>query len=367
MTPNPMQSMLGALPFQNGVVTRMINAENPTGEKGGGAKEIPNPDDPNLPHSFAAKDLGKGWKVRPFIDLDTGETKTLAAIEGPGCINHFWITTSAKQWRTLVIRIYWDGEESPSVEAPLGVFFAMGFESHPHTENSMPFLVAPQKGCNSYWQMPFRKHARITLSNDGTEKVGIIAYKLLYKLHEVPADAAYFHAQWRRSLSTRDHPEHTILDGVKGGGAYVGTYLAWTAHSQGWWGEGEVKFFLDGDDEYPTICDIGTEDYFGGAWGCHKSEKEPVEQVFNTPFVGMPLAHTGGTDGPRYFGLYRWHVLDSIGFAENLKVTVQTLGWWPDRTYQPLTDDVASTAFWYQSEPHTPFPELPPLVERWQR
>ncbi len=363
-----MQNMLGVLPFQSGVVTRMINAENPTGEKGGGAKEVPNPDDPNLPHSIAAKDLGKGWKVRPFIKIKSGETAALADIKGPGCINQFWITTNADEFRTLVLRIYWDGEESPSVEVPLGDFFAMGFDTQPHTVTSMPVVVAPHRGCSCYWQMPFREQARVTLSNEGPKDLDIVAYKVLYKLHEVPAEAAYFHAQWRRSLSTREHPEHTILDGVNGRGLYVGTYLAWTSLSRGWWGEGEVKFFLDGDTEYPTICDNGTEDYFSGAWGFYKEpQKDPVEEVFNTPFVGMPLAHTSGTDGPRYFGLYRWHVLDSIGFAEDLKVTVQTLGWWPDRTYQPLTDDVASTAFWYQSEPHTPFPKLPPLVERWQR
>jgi hypothetical protein len=190
----------------------------------------------------------------------------------------------------------------------------------------------------------------------------------MYKLHEVPAEAAYFHAQWRRSLTQREHPEHTILDGVKGRGLYVGTYLAWTALSRGWWGEGEVKFYLDGDGEFPTICDNGTEDYFSGAWGFFKDpKKDPVEEAFNTPFVGMPLAHTRSADGPRYFGLYRWHVLDSIGFEKDLRVTVQTLGWWPGHIYQPLSDDVASTAFWYQSEPHVAFPKFPTLNERWQR
>ena len=187
-------------------------------------------------------------------------------------------------------------------------------------------------------------------------------------VNPIPAGAAYFHAQWRRSLTTREHPEHTILDGVKGKGLYVGTYLAWTALSRGWWGEGEVKFYLDGDKEFPTICDNGTEDYFGGAWGFFKHpQKDQVEQAYNAPFCGMPLAHTGSADGPRYFSLYRWHIFDSIGFAKDLKVTVQTLGWWPGHIYQPLTEDVASTAFWYQNEPHVAFPKFPTLNERWQR
>ncbi len=233
---------------------------------------------------------------------------------------------------------------------------------------SLPVTVAPHRGCGCYWQMPFRQHARITLTNDGRADVRIVAYKVLYKLHPVPADAAYFHAQWRRSLTRKEHPEHTILDGVKGAGVYVGTYLAWTALSRGWWGEGEVKFYLDGDREFPTICDNGTEDYFGGAWGFFRHpQKDQVEQPFNAPFVGMPLAHTGSSDGPRYFGLYRWHIVDSIGFTQDLRVAVQTLGWWPGHIYQPLTDDIASTAFWYQREPHAPFPAFPPMNDRWQR
>lgn len=367
MTPNPMQNLLGLLPFQGGAVTRMINAENPTGAKGGGARWEPNPDDPMLPHCKPALHLGRGWKVRPFINIKAGQTATLADIAGPGCINQMWITCNAEHWRTLVLRMYWDGEATPSVEVPLGDFFAMGFDAQPHTVTSLPVVVAPWRGCSCYWQMPFREHARITLTNEDKSDVGIVAYKIVYKLHEVPADAGFFHAQWRRSLTTRDLPEHTILEGIRGEGVYVGTYLAWTALSRGWWGEGEVKFYLDGDDEYPTLCDNGTEDYFSGAWGFHKSKEERVEEVFNTPFVGMPLAHVRGEDGPRYFGLYRWHLLDSIGFAHDLRVTVQTLGWWPGAIYQPLTDDVASTAFWYQSEPHAPFPVFPALNERWQR
>lgn len=368
MIPSTMSSLLGLLPFQTGAVTRMINAENPTGEKGGAAKWDPNPNDPFLAHSAQAMHLGRGWKVRPFISIKAGETAVLADIAGPGCINQFWITTSADEWRTLVLRMTWDREETPSVEVPLGDFFAMGFDTKPHQVNSIPVVVAPHRGCSAYWQMPFREHAKITLTNEGKNEVRIVAFKVLYKLHPVPVEAAYFHAQWRRSLTKREHPEHTILDGVKGHGLYVGTYLAWTALSRGWWGEGEVKFYLDGDNEFPTICDNGTEDYFGGAWGFFKDpKKDMVEEAFNTPFFGMPLAHTGGNDGPRYFGLYRWHLLDSIGFEQDLRVTVQTLGWWPGHIYQPLTDDVASTAIWYQREPHAPYPKFPTLNDRWQR
>lgn len=357
--------MLSQLPFRAGEITRQINGENPTGEKGGACRWDPDPKDPNLPHSNAAADLGKGWKVHPFIKLPAGETATLADIDGPGCINFFSITSNLPRYRELVLRIYWDDETTPSVEVPMGDFFAMGHDSAPHPVYSLPVTVAPVRGCDCYWQMPFRKHARVTLQNESSQEAEVIAYRICYKLQEVPEDAAYFHAQWRRSLTTRAYPEHIILDGVRGKGIYVGTYLAWVALSQGWWGEGEVKFYIDGDGEFPTICDNGTEDYFGGAWG-YGYAPGGQEQTFNSPFLGLPLSDHP-KDGPRRLSLYRWHILDGIGFQEDLKVTVQALGWYPNGRYEPLTDDIASVAYWYQVEPHTPFPEFPETQARWGR
>ena len=358
-------NILGGLPYSSGVVTRQISAENPTGDKGGGCKWEPNPEDPNLFHSGPAMALGRGWKVRPFIPVPAGETVILADINGPGCINHFFITSDIPRYRDLVLRFYWDHEEDPSVEVPMGDFFAMGHDAVPHLVHSLPVVVAPRRGCNSYWQMPFRSHARITLENGGPEEANVLAYRVLYKLHEIPEDAAYFHAQWRRSMTRRDYPEHVIVDDIKGRGLYVGTYLAWVALSQGWWGEGEVKFYIDGDKEFPTMADNGTEDYFGGAWGF--ADQEGLEQSFNAPFLGLPLADYNNKEGPRRYSLYRWHLLDSIGFEKDLKVTVQALGWWSGRKYQPLTDDVSSVAYWYQREPHATFPELPGVEERWGR
>jgi len=358
--------LLSSLPYQAGIPTRQISAENPTGEKGKGCLWDPTPDDPFLVHSGAASDLGRGWKVRPFIKVKAGETVTLADFEGQGTINQFWITSNLPELRALVLRFYWDGEEEPSVEVPMGDFFAIGHDAAPSLVSSLPVVVGPYRACQSFWQMPFRKHFRITLQNEGPYDADIVAYKILYKLHEVPEDAPYFHAQWRRSMTRRDYPEHVILDGVKGKGLYVGTYLAWTAFSRGWWGEGEVKFYLDGDTEFPTIADNGTEDYFGGAWCFYKDGKGP-EQVFNSPYCGLPLACYDDQQGPRRFSLYRWHLLDSIGFSEDIRVTVQALGWWPNRKYEPLTDDIASVAYWYQNEPHQPFPKFPSMNERWGR
>ncbi|MCL2816600.1 MAG: DUF2961 domain-containing protein [Oscillospiraceae bacterium] len=351
--------------MQAGITTRQISAENPTGEKGGACKWEANPDDPNLRHSGAARKLGQGWKVRPFIPLARGATVTLTDIEGPGCINEIFLTSDIPCYNGLVLRIYWDGELSPSVECPMGAFFALGHDSAPHTVSSAMITVAPVRGMNSYWQMPFRKRALITLTNESGMDAGIVAYRVLYKLHDIPNEAAYFHASYRRSMVAGDYPEHTILDGVKGRGLYVGTYLAYNVFVSGWWGEGEVKFYLDGD-EYPSMADNGTEDYFGGAW-CFYGDGGK-EQIFSSPYLGMPLAKWDNQNGPRKFGLYRWHILDSIGFSTDIKVTVQSLAWYPPGIepglYRPAPADIASVAYWYQVEPHEKFPDLLPVEKR---
>ncbi len=342
---------LGSLPLLSNAETRSISAENPNGARAGGAKAEPD-------EKSAASMLGTGWKVRPCITLEPGSTTCLADIEGPGVIQHIWITVDPKAYRDTILRFYWDGEETPSVEVPLGDFFCNGHALR-YDVNSLPMVVAPSGGFNSYWPMPFRKGARITIESQHQDAVRGFFYQITYALTEVPDNAAYFHAQWRRSLTTRSYPEHVMLDGVKGQGHYVGTFLAWTQLSNGWWGEGEIKFFMDGDTEYPTICGTGTEDYFCGAWGFGG-------ETYSTPFLGYPLYRKEPGEVPMH-GLYRWHVMDPIRFKEDLKVTMQALGWWPNRKFEPLTDDIASVAYWYQSEPHGVFPAFPPVHERWSR
>ena len=341
---------LGTLPLLSDARTRSISAENPDGAPGGGARAEPRPDGPG-------RLLGKGWKSRPYLTLEAGSTTTLADIEGPGAIQHIWITVEVAAYRTCVLRIYWDDEETPSVEVPVGDFFA---NSHGlrYDVSSLPVAVNPQGGFNCYWPMPFRRRARITVENQHSAEIRAWFFQIDYALTEVPDDAAYFHAQWRQSMTARDLPEHTILDGVHGQGHYVGTALGWTQLSDGWWGEGEIKFFLDGDDEYPTICGTGTEDYFGGAWA--------FGDTYSTAFLGYPLWSREPGEVPKH-GLYRWHVLDPIRFQEDLRVTIQALGWYPDRLYQPLTDELASVAYWYQAEPHAPFPPLPEAQARLSR
>jgi hypothetical protein len=351
---------LGALPLLSDMRTRSISAENPTGAKGSGGMAIPNPGDPALPFSGAAAELGQGWKVNPFYRPKAGETVILMDVDGPGVIQHIWMATDTS-WlgngRACVLRCYWDGEETPSVEVPMTDFFAVGHDQFAPV-NSLAVIVNAAAALNCYWPMPFRRHARVTFTNDSAKDLRLLAFQITYAETEIPPEAGRFHAQWRRAVTPRTRPEHTILDGVKGQGRYAGTFLAWTQLSEGWFGEGEIKFFLDGDGQFPSICGTGTEDYFCASYG--------FPQVYSTAYVGNVLKHAG-QDGPPKWSLYRWHIMDPICFQEDLRVTIQALGWWPSETYQPLADDIASVAYWYQREPHAPFPAFPPLAERWPR
>jgi hypothetical protein len=341
---------MGGLPLLSDAETRSISAENTTGARGAGAQ--------------AENHLGAGWKGRPCITLPNGETVTLAEIDGPGCIRHIWFTVTDRGprgrtvLRDIVLRFYWDGEETPSIEVPIGDFFANGHGMRCDI-NSLPVAVNPNGGMNCYWPMPFGS-ARITVTNEHGEDIGGFFYQITYELADVPEHAARLHAQWRRENPVTYHKEYTILDGVKGRGHYVGTYLAWTQLSTGWWGEGEIKFYIDGDAEHPTICGTGTEDYVGGAW-CF------ADRTYSTAFLGYPLRHAEPGQIIRH-GLYRWHVPDPIRFKEDLRVTIQDLGFTPQPTgYEPLTDDISSVALWYQAEPHAAFPELPETRKRWPR
>jgi hypothetical protein len=350
--------------------TRSISAENPTGAASGGAQAAPGDDEHCSP---AARLLGKGWKVRPcLVDIAPRQTATIADIAGPGTIQHIWITVEPNLLRTISFRVYYDDQEHASIETPLGDFFANGVDGVARIV-SLPVAVNPRGGMNAYWPMPFRQRIRIEITNDGPDPIPAFFYQITYALGDVPDDAAYLHATWRRAMTTRDHPEHIILDGVAGRGHYIGTYLVWNQLSNGWWGEGEVKFFLDGErPESPTICGTGTEDYFGGAWGFTAEGADDVRPAcYSGPFLGYPqvVYEPSKREGQRVpvHGLYRWHIPDPIRFRESLRVTIQALGWRPGATYQPLTDDIASTAFWYQTLPSAPLKPLPPMEDRWPR
>ncbi|MEF3305827.1 glycoside hydrolase family 172 protein [Paenibacillus sp. GYB003] len=342
---------LGQLSRLSKAKTRSISAENWTGEKGkaGMATEGTG--------KAASRDLGQGWKVSPSVHIQAGTTFTMADIGEPGAIQHIWLTCFPTTWRTLILRMYWDGEEQPSVEVPIGDFFCNGWCERSNVV-SLPVAVNPAGGMNCYWEMPFRKSAKLTVENID-DKDAVLYFQVDYTLTDVPEDAAYFHAQWRRSNPVPYKDVHTLLDGVTGRGHYVGTYLAWQSNNTGWFGEGEIKFYMDGDDRFPTICGTGTEDYFGGAWNWEQPKGE--YGTYSTPFLGMhqALKPDGLYRSQQRFGMYRWHVMDPIRFESDLRVTIQALGWRSGGRYLPLQDDIASTVFWYQAEPHAPFAPLP--------
>jgi Protein of unknown function (DUF2961). len=331
--------------------TRSISPENYDGKKGAGAMC-------ELEDGFArgaARDLGKGWKVNPFVRIKAHETFTIAEINDSGCIQHIWLTPTGK-WRNQIIRFYWDGQENPSVECPLGDFFACGWNKFAQI-SSAAICVNPGSAFNSYWQMPFRKSCRITLENIGNEDVTLY-YQVDYILTEVPEDAAYFHASFRRTNPLPYKEDFVIVDGIEGKGHYVGTYMCWGVNNNIWWGEGEIKFFMDGDGEYPTICGTGTEDYFCGSYNFDIGGKY---QEFTTPYAGLPQVIKG--DGlyhvQQRFGLYRWHITDPIRFEKDLKVTIQALGWREGGRYLPLQDDISAVAYWYQVLPTAKLKPLP--------
>ncbi len=331
--------------------TRSISAENMTGERGKGGMAIPDPKELKPAASArAADDLGQGWKVKPFLRVNAGETVTLMDVDGPGIIQHIWMVEGLS--RANIIRVYWDNETTPSIEVPVPDFFAVGHEKFARV-NSAVITVNPLNALNCYWPMPFRKHVKVTFSNEAPNDLGLLAFQITYALKPVAKNTGYFHAQWRRARTGGTNP-YVILDGVKGNGKYVGTFLAWTQMtSKGWFGEGEIKFFMDGDTKFPTICGTGTEDYFLGSYG--------FAEPYTTAYAGTTLPTTTEGELPNLWSLYRWQIQDPVCFKNDLKVTIQALGWGSDGKYRLLDDDIASVAYWYQTEPHAPFPALLPL------
>jgi hypothetical protein len=343
---------LGNISQLSNAKSRSISPENFTGDKGKGGMAIEGTG------AEPARELGRGWKISPSVHIAPGETYILADINDEGAIQQIWMTPTGN-WRFSILRVYWDDQEHPSVECPVGDFFAMGWGKFAQL-NSLPVCVNPGSAFNCYWEMPFKKRCRITMTNINVDPM-VLYYQINYTLTTVPQDCAYFHAQFRRTNPLPYKDIYTIADDIEGQGQYVGTYLAWGVNNRGWWGEGEIKFFLDGDEEFPTICGTGTEDYFCGSYNFDLGKDKGGYATFSTHQAGLHqvIRPDGLYSSQQRFGMYRWHISDPVRFESDLKVNIQALGWKSGRRYLPLQDDIASVAYWYQTLPSAPHPELP--------
>ncbi|ACQ79953.1 conserved hypothetical protein [Beutenbergia cavernae DSM 12333] len=350
---------LSAIGRLRDVSTRSISPENFDGSKGGGGRATEGTG------AQCARDLGQGWKVSPSVEIGPGEKFDVARIEGAGKITHIWLTTHRDHWRTLLLRAFWDGASEPAIETPVGDFFGQGWGQFAQLSSAL-VAVNPNGGFNSYWPMPFRSGAHLELENLSDVPV-VVYYQVTYEVGDVVTqeaqDSGYLHAQWRRSNPLPDATTHVLLDDVRGKGQYVGTYIAWGVNSTGWWGEGEIKFYLDGDaaaqERFPTIAGTGTEDYFGGAWNFDVPGQGYTE--FSTPYLGLHqvIRPDGLYASQQRFGMYRWHAVDPIHFDTDLTVDIQALGWRSGHRYLPLHDDIASTAFFYLDAASTTRPATP--------
>lgn len=288
--------------------------------------------------------------------IDPGKTLTIAELDGPGQIVHIWCTIAAEdRWypRTLVLRMYWDGETDPSVESPIGDFFAVGHGLDAYV-NSLPVRVTSDgRARHCYWPMPFRKSARITVTNEGSGRVNAFYYYVDWqKKKSLPRGAAYFHAQYRQEFPTVSGRNYLILDAV-GQGHYVGTVQSVRLNEPGWYGEGDDFFYIDGAKE-PQLKGTGTEDYFGDAWGFRK---------LDGLYYGVPVME--GYNTGDLITAYRWHIPDPIPFKKSLRVEIEHKG---SRNnvggYVERADDFATVAYWYQMEPHKRYTTLPPAADR---
>lgn len=358
---NGLGTNLGNIYLLSDARTRTITPENFTGEKGKScmAEEGTGQE--------AARKLGKGWKISPSIHIKPGEVFTLADIQDCGAIVSMWFGGVVD--RNYILRIYWDNQENPSVECPLADFFGYGWgetmvgdwmKGPFHPLISEPVVVAPNKGLNCFWQMPFRARCLMTIENR-TDVEYMCYYQINYTLTEMPEKIGYFHAQYRQAKPIKSGEVYTIVDQIEGEGQFVGTALSVGLNGDArWWGEGEVKFYIDEDEDYPTICTTGTEDYFGGSFNW-EVDREYV--TYNSPYMGMYYYRK--PDGlyniqPR-FSMYRWHLPDPIRFKKGLSVTIQDLGWTEPGLYLTRRDDFYSVAFWYQTLPTAIFPKLPDI------
>jgi hypothetical protein len=284
----------------SGIASRLSSFENPNGKKGEGGQS------------------NKTAKGRAFETVKTGVTKTLLDINGEGIVQRIWLTIdqNPKKLRSLRLQMFWDNAAKAAVDVPLGDFFGYNLGRKVAFQNVF-FSSGEGRSFNCYVPMPFRKGARIILTNEGPEEVKLF-YDVDFVLQKLPAASLYFHAYWTRQMSSKLGDDFLILPNVKAKGRFLGITVGVntdSAYGKSWWGEGEVKMYLDGDKEFPTIVGTGTEDYIGSAWGLGT-------------FVNQYQGCTVADDSLGQYNFYRWHVPDAIYFKQELKVVLQQIGGW---------------------------------------
>jgi hypothetical protein len=321
--------------LNTGLVSRSISFENPTGAPGAGGKE--------------SSRLGPGRKGAPARTIAPGETVQLCDIQGPGVIRHIWITTEQTPviQRACTIRAWWDGQEHPSIECPIGDFF--GFAHGKITAyQSAVHSVGPTGGRNIWLPMPFASKVRMTFTNE-SEKAIPLFYQIDYTTGDkLGSDVGRLHVLFRRENPTTEKKDFELLPQRGQKGRFIGSIIGIrNLHPDQWWGEGEIKVYMDGDAEFPTICGTGSEDYVGLAWG-----------IQQTPFKynGCSLAQKD------FVSMYRWHLPDPIAWQKEGRVTIQQIAW--KDGLNETQDDWSCATFWYEPVPSAPLPQLPDLAAR---
>ncbi len=321
--------------LDTGLLSRSICFENPTGAPGEGGQ--------------AASKLGVGRKGAPAITLLAGKTVTLCDVQGPGTIRHIWMTTSNNptNLRSLVLRAWWDGQAHPSIECPIGDF--MGF-AHGRVVGyfSAVHSLGRNAGMNLWLPMPFARSAKFTLTNEGKDNVPLF-YQMDYTVGDrLPADVGRLHVLFRRENPTAEKRDFELLPRRTGKGRYIGALIGIrNLHPDQWWGEGEVKMYLDGDTEFPTIVGTGSEDYIGLSYG--------VQQT--------PYFYNGcNLDENNFVSMYRWHLPDPIYWTREARITIQQIAW--KGGLAEVQDDWSTATFWYEPVPSAPLPPLPDVQAR---
>jgi hypothetical protein len=322
------------------------------------------------PHRASSSDP-KGANA-DFRVVAPGATLTVLDADGPGTISHIWFTIADAEpynLKRIVLRMYWDGEKDPSVETPIGDFFGLGLGDYYNWHSEM-LSVGSVKALNCFFPMPFRSHARITVTNEGKQPIAAFYYNIDYRTYSDPLtpDTLYFHAEYRQAQPNRgwtdtwtDNQDTLVNDkpnlygdgnyvwmDAKGHGQYVGVTMSVLQNQDFWWGEGDDMFFIDGAKK-PSIAGTGTEDYFLGAWDF--GGKPFSYPLYGAPVVGKELAGSRSS-------VYRFHLDSPIPFTKSFKATIE------HGSANGRSDNFYSVAYWYQAEPHAPFPPLPPVEQR---